>query len=114
LEGEGVAEIIMLAPQRVMEIALQKNYPGIPSSIRKRYSELLVARAVKFYIESDLDVGVVEEDLYHGEDFDCTCSQEDAHNDKHQALCQYAGGRNYVNLDYSEQEMNEWQKDLKN
>ena len=54
----------MLAPQRTMEIALQIDYSGISSSRRKRYAEMLVARAVRFYIDNELDSSVVSEDLY--------------------------------------------------
>lgn len=102
----------MLAPQRVMEIALQTDYPGISSKLRKRYADLLVARAVRFYIDGQLDDLVVQEDLYCGEDFDCSCSQEDADRNKHQAKCEYSNPlTKYVNLDYSEKGETQWQRE---
>lgn len=91
-----------------MEIALKKEGYVIPRSIRKRYSELLVARAVRFYIESNLDSSTVDEDLYNGEDFDCGCSQEEADKNKHRAACQYSNKNLYPNLEYSEKHQREW------
>lgn len=101
----------MLAPQRVMEIALQKGYK-IPRSIRKRYTELLVARAVRFYIEGNLDAAVIDEDLYNGEDFDCICSQADADKNKHCVGCEYSK-KDYPNLKYSENKQREWLENFK-
>jgi len=50
-----------------MDLALkQKQYQGIPKKIRARYVALLVSRAVRFYIENELDSSVVDEDLADG------------------------------------------------
>ena len=101
----------MLAPQRVMEIALQNNWK-IPSKIRKRYSEILVARAIRFYVENELDSGVVDEDLYNYQDFDCICTQEEANRNVHNPKCE-AKSHPYPNLDYSAELESKYQKELK-
>ena len=80
-----------------MEIALQIDHAGIPSSTRKRYAELLVARAVRFYIENELDGGVVEEDLYNYEDEYAENMRQDRKNNP------------YPNLEYGEREEKNWQ-----
>jgi hypothetical protein len=95
-----------------MEIALQIDHPGIPSKLRKRYAEMLTARAVRFYIEGNLDSVVVSEDLYHGEDFSCDCSQSNADRNRHNASCEYAGGKNFVNIADSEKTETEFQRKL--
>ena len=94
-----------------MEIALQKDY-NIKSSLRKKYSDMLVSRAVRFYIETNLDKSVVEEDLYNYEDFDCSCTQEDADRNKHQLRCD-AISDPYPNLSYSIEHEKEWQNNFK-
>ena len=99
----------MLAPQRTMETILQINYPSsISRNIRKRYCELLVARAVRFYIVNNLDRSVVNEDLYNGEDFDCSCSQGDADKGKHQSTCEFIKYP-YPHLSFSENEEKKYQ-----
>jgi len=56
-----------LSPLKAMDLALkQKQYQGIPKKIRARYVALLVSRAVRFYIENELDSSVVDEDLADG------------------------------------------------
>lgn len=87
-------------------IELLKEY-DIPKELVSRYAEILQARAMKFYVEQNLDQSVVDEDLYNGEDFDCSCSQEDADKDMHNPKCQFITDP-YPNLDYSETEMKEW------
>lgn len=106
----------MLSPQRVMEIALQK-YHTIKSSVRKRYAEMLVARAVRFYIENELDDYVVEDDLYT---FCKNCGNEaDIINRKPNCACidSPSCGKTvieYSNLENSEKGESQWQRELKN
>jgi len=40
-----------------------KEYCRNPK-VRKRWAKLIIERAVRFYCNSDLDIGVAEEDLY--------------------------------------------------
>jgi len=49
-----------------MQAALELNYPEIPQGLRERYANLLVNRAVRFFIENNLDRSVVDEDLADG------------------------------------------------
>jgi hypothetical protein len=52
---------------KAMDLALKHNgFQGIPAQIRARYVSMLVSRAVRFYIESDLDANVIDEDLADG------------------------------------------------
>jgi hypothetical protein len=104
----------MLSPQRVMEIAL-KNYHNIKNSVRKRYAEMLVARAVRFYIENELDDYVVEDDLYM---FCKNCENEvEIINGKPNCECIYSPSCGkiiieYSNLEDSEKEESQWQREL--
>jgi hypothetical protein len=50
-------------PFEVMDTALKTNYSGISPLLRKRYARLLVLRAIRFYIENQLDTPTVNEDL---------------------------------------------------
>lgn len=43
-----------------------REYQGIPKKIRARYVAILTARAVRFYIENELDAHTVDEDLADG------------------------------------------------
>jgi len=88
-------------PYRTMFYALQINYPSIPEGIRQRYAELLVNRAVRFYIDRELDKLVVDEDLADGKK-DCGFyALEDA---KETDLC---------NVIYSEKVEQEYHQEIK-
>jgi len=99
----------MLAPQKLMDISLQNHFIK-PVSLRKKYAEILVARAVRFYIENELDSMVINEDLYNGEDFDCSCSQEEADNNIHNPNCEFIKNP-YPNLTFAEKHERNWQKE---
>lgn len=109
-EQERLTETTMLSPQRVMETALQLDY-SISRKTRKRYAEMLVARAVRFYIQNNLDQLVVSEDLYRGDDFDCGCSQESADTGRHESLCEYSKKDWYPNLKDGEDHERRFQKE---
>ena len=105
----------MLSPHRVMEIALQKYY-FIKSSVRKRYADMLVARAVRFYIENELDNYVVEDDLYMfckncGNEVDIVDGKPNCEN-TYPASCKETVIE-YSNLEHSEKEESQWQRELK-
>ena len=70
--------------------------------LRKRYAAMLRERALRFYLERNFDSAVAEEDLYNGEDFDCSCTQEDADNNRHNEKCEFVK-HPYQNLTYSEE-----------
>lgn len=91
----------MIDQIKVIKKAL-KDY-SVPKKLLDRYSNLLLARAVRFYIEGNLDEAVVQEDLYNGEDFDCGCTQTEADRNRHNPKCEYRISP-YPNLAYSEKE----------
>lgn len=97
-----------MARANVVEEILKKELDKKYHFIVKRYAKVLTARAIRFYFDSNFDSGVINEDLYNGEDFDCSCSQEDADKSKHKKKCIYYGGKNFVNLKYSEDENKKW------
>jgi hypothetical protein len=74
-----------------IELTLDINYPHVRKELGEyqfhRYGNVLATRAVKFYIENELDSEVVAEDLY-GEDGE------------------------YPNLDYSEEQTVKWVESL--
>jgi hypothetical protein len=54
-------------PFKMMDLALKhNNFQGIPSTVRARYISMLVSRAVRLYIESELDSLIIDEDLADG------------------------------------------------
>lgn len=79
-------------PYAVMKTALRVRYPHIKGRLRLRYAGLLVARAVRLYIEGKLDSGVVGEDLPGG------CG---------------TGGYDLGNLEYSENLEKRYARDFK-
>jgi len=62
----------MLNPQKTILSRLKFDY-SIAPSLREKYAEMLVSRAVRFYLENELDSSVVEEDLIP---FCKTCGDE--------------------------------------
>lgn len=56
-------------PVKTMQTYLTDAYgESIPKNVRERYAKLLVARAVRFYIEGTLDQPTVDEDMYEDEE----------------------------------------------
>jgi hypothetical protein len=74
-----------------IELILDINYPHVRKELGeyqfRRYVNVLATRAVEFYIDHELDVQIVAEDLYEG------------------------GGK-YPNLDYSEEQTVKWVESL--
>lgn len=66
--------------RKSLEAILKADY-GVKGELLKRYADILTNRAIRFYMDSNLDAGVVEEDMY----------TED-------------GGKTRPNLDYSEEQ----------
>ena len=64
---------------------LIENY-SIPNVIAKRYAPLLIVRAIRFYLENELDNSIVSEDLY-------------AENKKEEEVPIGTRGATYPNLD---------------
>lgn len=90
---------------------LVENY-SVDKKILDRYADMLIARAVEFYIDSNLDGCTVDEDLYQGDDFDCDCSQEDADDGHHVGKCEYTDPDHYPNIEDSEKTLKEFFKGL--
>ena len=67
--------------------------------LRKRWAKNLVQRAIRFYVEGQLDRNVADEDL-----LDCTFEESNCSclGDKHDKGCKYYGKVDYCNLKYSE------------
>lgn len=100
----------MLKPQKAIESRLKFDY-NVPPSLRAKYAEMLVSRAVRFYLEGHLDSGVVEEDLYPfckkcGEELDDTLAHDEEDEYGHKAEVEYC------NLDHSIEHEEKYQKDL--
>lgn len=83
----------------------------IKKGLKERYAKMLVARAVRFYIENHLDGSVVAEDLYNYEDFDCDCDQDHADKGTHFKDC-IALKEPYPNITNSEEHEIKFQKEL--
>ncbi len=66
--------------------------------LRERWGTLITQRALRFYLESNFDSSVAQEDLLDCNFEDCDCS-----GDKHRLRCKFWGEKpNYCNLEYSE------------
>ena len=83
-----------LNPFKTVETLLTINYPDyVPDNLRKQYSEILVSRAVRFYLENEMDSSIINEDFHDDAEENEKC--------------------NYPNLEYSRQEEIKYQRELK-
>lgn len=54
-------------PHQLLTRTFKANgWQGIPRTARERYFRMLTLRALRFYIESNLDAYTIAEDLYDG------------------------------------------------
>lgn len=99
----------MLNPKEV--IALKLSDYSVPKELRLKYAEMLVSRAVRFYIENHLDSSVVEEDLIP---FCKTCGDEISSDFRHvqEEETDHKAKVEYCNLDYSIEHEEKYQKDI--
>lgn len=103
----------MLKPKATILSRLKFDY-SIPAKVRDEYAELLMSRAVRFYLENSLDSSVVEEDLIP---FCKTCGEElDLYNLKHIAeedeKRDHKAVVEYSNLEHSIKHEKEYQKKI--
>lgn len=98
-------------PQKTMETALEIDY-NLKPALRTKYAEMLVNRAVRFYIENTLDSSVVDEDLIP---FCSVCGDELTMDTEEHFNPEEAGHKEkveYCNLDHSIEHETKYQQDL--
>lgn len=96
-------------PLKTMETALEIDY-NLSPEIRAKYAEMLVNRAVRFYIENTLDSDVVDEDLIP---FCKTCGDElTIDSEEHFSDTDHKPVVEYCNLDHSIEHETKYQADL--
>ncbi len=82
------------------QIQLDKRLSDYCSNkaLRKRWGIMIKERALRFYLDNELDSYVASEDLLDCDFEDCPCLR-----DKHEKDCKFYGKKpNYCNLSYSE------------
>lgn len=99
----------MLKPQKAIESRLKFDY-NVSPKLRAKYAEMLVNRAVRFYIENTLDSDVVDEDLIP---FCKTCGDElTMDSEEHFSDTDHKPVVEYCNLDHSIEHETKYQADL--
>jgi hypothetical protein len=105
--------MIKLNPQATIEKYLKDNYE-ISSALREKYSDMLMSRAVRFYLENEIGNDVVDEDM---QPFCKVCGDDLPYNTEKGYMCE--GGEKphkavvrYDNLDHSIKHEQEYQKSI--